>query len=392
MSTEILVNVSAQETRVALVEGGTLREVFIERESRHGLVGNLYKGRVQRVLPGMQAAFVEIGLERTAFLHARDIEMLDRGRAPKDSDDTPPATEVPPVPDIRELLHDGQQVLVQVVKDPMGTKGARLTTQISLPSRYLVLLPHTRTIGISAKIEGEEPRGRLRDTLEALVQETEASCGFILRTAGESASREALKADMIFLSRLWDVISMTAKDAPTGSMVYGDLPMEMRILRDLLGTDVDRVRIDDAESVDAVKKFTGQFLPEATDRITLHSSQSPLFDLYGVEDELNRALGRRVDLKSGGYLIIDQTEAMTTVDVNTGAYVGHRNLEDTIFKTNQEAAQAVARQLRLRNLGGIVIIDLLPPQTKEHGAVLDIGQNLLDLALKRERFLVLSVF
>lgn len=370
MSTEILVNVATQETRVALVEGGALQEVFVQRESRHGLVGNLYKGRVQRVLPGMQAAFVEIGLDRTAFLHARDIQPLDHddngqpGPAKPDGGPTPE-------PRISELLTEGQDVLVQIVKDPMGQKGARLTTQISIPSRYLVLLPHgpqsgNQQVGISVKIEDSDERDRLRGLVEDIVQEEGADTGFIVRTAGEGASREALRADVLFLTKLWRSIRLAAHEARTGAMVYGDLPMVMRILRDLLGTQVDRVRIDSQASYEQVMRFARRFLPEVSDRIELHGSDGPIFDLFGVEDELARALERKVPLKSGGYLVIDQTEAMTTVDVNTGAFVGRSTLEETIFKTNLEAAQAVARQLRLRNLGGIIIVDFIDMEDAAH--------------------------
>ena len=372
MSTEILVNVSAQETRVALVEGGALQEVFVQRESRHGLVGNLYKGQVQRVLPGMQAAFVEIGLDRTAFLHARDIQPLDHD-AGEDagSEAQPKATPPSPEPKISELLTEGQDVLVQIVKDPMGQKGARLTTQISIPSRYLVLLPHGQQsggqqVGISVKIEDEAERARLRELVEAIVAEEGADTGFIVRTAGEGASRDALRADVLFLTKLWRSIRLAAHEARTGAMVYGDLPMVMRILRDLLGTQVDRVRIDSQASYEQVVRFARRFLPEVSDRIEYHDSDGPIFDLFGVEDELARALERKVVLKSGGYLVIDQTEAMTTVDVNTGGFVGRSTLEETVFKTNLEAAQAVARQLRLRNLGGIIIVDFIDMEDTAH--------------------------
>ena len=353
MSTEILVNVTTQETRVALVESGLVQEVFVQRESRYSVVGNLYKGVVRRVLPGMQAAFVDVGLERTAFLHAHDIIPSDEASVGEE-------------PAINELVHEGQDVLVQVVKDPLGTKGARLTTQLSIPSRYLVLLPYSDHVGISARIEDDGERGRLKTALEQVLAEEQTTTGFIVRTAGEGASLEALRSDVQFLTKLWDSIRRSAKDAPKASMVYGDLPMVMRILRDLLGTDVDRVRIDAPESYEQVVRFARRFIPEASDRIELFDGEGPIFDLYSVEDEINRALDRKVMLKSGGYLIIDQTEAMTTVDVNAGSFVGHRNLEETIFKTNLEAAQSLARQLRLRNLGGIIIVDFIDMQDEEH--------------------------
>lgn len=351
MSEEILVNVTPQETRLALVENGVLNEIFIERDSSRGLVGNIYKGRIQRVLPGMQAAFVEVGLERTAFLHASDI-------AHENCDTS--------VSSIRELVNEGDEVLVQVVKDPLGTKGARLTTQISIPSRYMVLMPFSDHVGVSARIEDEAERQRLKSLVEQARKSLDLACGFIVRTAGEGADAEALAADMAFLGKLWNSISEHALRVSAGTLVHGDLPLVMRMLRDLMGTKVHRVIIDSRENWRRVVSFARRFLPESADRIELYQGERPIFDLYNVEDELQRALDRKVPLKSGGYLIIDQTEAMTTVDVNTGGFVGHRNLEETIFKTNLEAAQGIARQLRLRNLGGIIIIDFIDMVDAEH--------------------------
>ncbi len=354
MSNEILVNIGPQETRVALVEQGVLQEVFVQRSSRHGLVGNIYMGKVERVLPGMQAAFVEVGLDRTAFLHASDVQCHANG-------DT-----VRVEPAIRELLADGEKVLVQVIKEPLGSKGARLTTQLSIPSRYLVFLPYSEHIGVSAKIEDEAERNRLKDCIAGLIADTGCEGGFIVRTAGEGVACEDMRADVEFLHKLWSSIQAAATTAEPGDLVHGDLPLVMRILRDLIGTDVERVRIDDAEGWRRCVEFARRFVIEAVDRVELHESPAPIFDLYGVEDELQRALDRKVPLKSGGHLIFDQTEAMTTVDVNTGAYVGYRNLEETIFKTNLEAAQTIARQLRLRNLGGIIIIDFIDMADETH--------------------------
>ena len=353
MSGEILVNVAPRETRVALLEGGQLLEVFVQRADRHGLVGNVYLGSVRRVLPGMQAAFIDIGLERTAFLHVSDIEQAAR----QDGDASQ---------DIRRYLHEGQQLLVQVLKDPLGSKGARLTTQISIPSRYLVLLPDGAGGGVSVKIEDDLERERLKQLLARLVTEHGVSGGYIARTAAEGASEEALAADLQFLARLWQSVLEQTRSANSGTLVHGDLPLVMRILRDLLGTQVERVRIDSREGWQSVRQFALNFVPEMAERIELYESEGPIFDLYGVEDEIARALDRKVPLKSGGYLIFDQTEAMTTVDVNTGAYVGHRNLEETILKTNLEATQAIARQLRLRNLGGIIILDFIDMQDAAH--------------------------
>jgi ribonuclease G len=355
MSTEILVNIGQQETRVALVEGGAAQEIHVQRASRHGLTGNIYKGIVQRVLPGMQAAFVEIGLERTAFLHVADMLPIMPGNGD-------------PEPSIMQLLHEGQEVLVQVLKDPLGTKGARLTTLLSIPSRYLVLLPHERHVGVSARIEDDAERERLKTVLDALQSRMAPEFGVIARTAAEGADSEALETDVGFLLRLWRSISDKAAANRPGTLVHGDLPLSMRILRDLLGTDVERVRIDSAEECRRVKQFAQLFVPHAAPLIELYEGAAPIFDLYGVEDDINRALNRRVDLKSGGHLVIDQTEAMTTVDVNTGAYIGHRNLDETVLKTNLEAAQAIARQLRLRNLGGIIIIDFIDMKSEDHRA------------------------
>jgi ribonuclease G len=339
---------------VALVEGGAAQEIYVQRAARHGLVGNIYKGLVKRVLPGMQAAFVDIGLERTAFLHVAD--MLDA------------ETHAAPLPPVERLLHEGQQVLVQILKDPLGSKGARLTTQLSVPSRYLVLMPFEKHVGISAKIEDEAERTRLKGMLEVLVAELSPQWGVIARTAAEGSDAEALRQDLLFLTRLWSAVSVQLQTAQPGQLVHGDLPLSMRILRDLLGTAVERVRIDNAEEARRVQQFARVFVPEAAAKIEAYSGQAPIFDLYGVEDELNRALERKVDLKSGGHLVIEQTEAMTTIDVNTGAFTGHRNLEETIVKTNLEAASAIARQLRLRNLGGIIIIDFIDMRGEDHRA------------------------
>jgi ribonuclease G len=364
MSTEILVNIAPQETRVALVESGVVQEAYVQRASRHGLVGNLYMGRVQRVLPGMQAAFIDIGLERTAFLHAADMVRVQEGcEAGAGAAPGRAATA-----SISELLHEGQDLLVQILKDPLGSKGARLTTLPSIPSRYLVLLPHDRHVGVSARIEDSAERERLKSLVAEQVARIAPEYGVIVRTAGESASAEALEQDLQFLVKLWQSIQNQCRSAVPGTLVHGDLPLSMRILRDLLGTDVDRVRIDSSSEFQRVRAFAERFIPEAADIIEHYVGSAPIFDLFGVEDDLNRALNRRVDLKSGGHVVIDQTEAMTTVDVNTGGFTGHRNLEETIVKTNLEAAQAIARQLRLRNLGGIIIIDFIDMESEEHRA------------------------
>jgi ribonuclease G len=354
MSTEILVNIGLQETRVALVESGMAQEIHVQRASRHGLTGNIYLGRVQRVLPGMQAAFIEVGLERTAFLHVADMWPGAQGEAEP--------------PSISRLLTEGQSLLVQVIKDPLGTKGARLSSLLSVPSRYLVMLPFEPHVGVSARIEDEAERERLKTLLTDLRAELAPQFGVIARTAAENADAEALANDLRFLVRLWGAISEQSKTARPGTLVHGDLPLSMRILRDLLGTDVDRVRIDNPEECRRVKQFAQVFVPQAAARIELYEGAAPIFDLYGVEDDINRALARKVDLKSGGHLVIDQTEAMTTIDVNTGGYLGNRNLEETVLKTNLEATQAIARQLRLRNLGGIIILDFIDMREDDHRA------------------------
>jgi ribonuclease G len=356
MTVELLVNVTPQEVRVAVVENGMLQEVFIERARRRGLVGNIYKGVVSRVLPGMQAAFVDIGLERAAFLHASDIAVAVDGVKIEQSAN---------VESITRLLQEGQQIPVQVIKDPLGTKGARLTTHITIPSRYLVFMPEAHNIGVSQRIEDESERQRLRDIVLAARGE-DSSGGFIVRTAAEKAGEEAIASDLRFLQRLWSSVQARIATAGPGEVIHEDLPLVLRVLRDISDADVEKLRIDSRETFQRVEDFVRKFTPELADKLEYYPGERPIFDLYGVDDEIQKALERKVQLKSGGYLIIDQTEAMTTIDVNTGAYVGHRNLEETIFKTNLEAAQAIVRQLRLRNLGGIIIIDFIDMQNEEH--------------------------
>lgn len=351
MSEEILVNVTPPETRVAVIENGVVQEIIIERTQRKGLVGNIYKGKVCRVLPGMQAAFVDIGLERAAFLHASDISNGDSFNS--DSD-------------INTLVREGAEVIVQVVKDPLGTKGARLTTHISIPSRYLVFMPELANIGVSQKIEDETERNRLRDIVTGFVGDLSLSGNFIIRTAAEGVDEETLKSDIRFLTRLWHAIQDRLQTSPVRQLIHEDLPLYLRSLRDLITADVERLRIDSRESWQKLTQFAEKLIPDSPVKIEYYPGERPIFDLYGVEDEIQKALERKVVLKSGGYLIIDQTEAMTTIDVNTGAFVGHRNQEETIFKTNMEAAQAICRQLRLRNLGGIIIIDFIDMVEEEH--------------------------
>src|SRR6185503_17012101 len=364
---EILSNVTPRETRVALVDGGVLQEIYVERTRRRGLVGNIYKGTVTRVLPGMQAAFIELGLARTAFLHASDIGRPQQHAEEGGSD----GHTHPPAPDIRSLLHEGQQVLVQVLKDPLGTKGARLTTRISIPSRYLVYMPEGHGIGLSARIEDEAERARLKQHIDAFAPGLAAG-GYIARTAAEGAEPEALRADMLFLNKLWESVKEAGGRAKPGELVHEDLPLALRILRDVSSEEVKGVQVDSEETAQRMRQFTGMFMPGMGARIGVHTGHKSIFEQQGVEEEIQRALERKVTLKSGGHLVIDQTEAMTTIDVNTGAYVGKSTLEDTILKTNLEAAQAIARQLRLRNLGGIIIIDFIDMDDEGHKqAVLD---------------------
>ncbi|HEX5048404.1 MAG TPA: ribonuclease G [Gammaproteobacteria bacterium] len=360
MKEEILINATAREVRAALVESGVLQEVLIERTSRRGLVSNIYKGRVSRVLPGMQAAFVELGLERTAFLHASDIA---RGSDVERGDDAPAAGRDA---DIREFVHEGQELLVQVLKEPLGTKGARLTTYITIPSRYLVMTPKGAGVGVSSRIEDESERERLRLTVEELIAAESSPGGYIIRTAAEGAPRESLHADMLFLAKLWRTIDERAAVTPPGELVYEDLPLPLRVLRDSSSPDIARVRVDSEPMFVRLKEFATTFAPHLVPLIELYVEARPIFDVYGIDEEIDRALHRKVPLKSGGHVVFDQTESMTTIDVNTGAYVGHRNLEETIFRTNLEAAVAIARQLRLRNLGGIIIIDFIDMTEEEH--------------------------
>ena len=356
MSEEILINSTPSETRVALVENGMLQEVWLERASQTGYIGNIYKGQVSRVLPGLQAAFIEIGLERTAFLHARDMVRQD----PVAVGEEPPTE-----PQIQDLLRQGDEVIVQVIKDPLGSKGARLTTNISIPSRFLVLLPDCDVIGISTRIEEDSERSRLKELVRTLRSDNDAH-GYIVRTNAEGVNDFALSADMVYLGKVWQTVQERSVTAGPASCVFEDLSLSRRALRDMMHEDVERVRIDSNDALEGVREFARRFVPDWLERIEEYSAERPIFDLFGVEDEIENALKPTVPLKSGGYLVFDQTEAMTTIDVNTGGFVGYRNLEETIYKTNLEAAQAIARQLRLRNLGGIIIIDFIDMSDEEH--------------------------
>jgi ribonuclease G len=351
VSDEILLNVTAQETRVAVIQQGVVQELHVERLTGRGLVGNIYLGVVSRVLPGMQSAFIDIGLDRAAFLHVADIwEHRQNSETPRP---------------IERLLHDGQRVLIQVIKDPIGTKGARLSTQISIAGRLLVYLPQECHIGISQRIEDEAERAHLRERLQHLLPEDEKG-GFIIRTMAEAASDREMLADIEYLRRIWRVIQERSTVAGAPALLYQDLNLSLRVLRDIANDETARILVDTRESFEKLETFAADYTLNFRDRIHHYSGERPLFDLYGIEDEIERALARRVPLKSGGYVIVDQTEALTTIDVNTGGFVGGRSFDDTIFKTNLEAAHVIARQLRLRNLGGIIVVDFIDMENSTH--------------------------
>ena len=354
MTEELLINVTPQETRVATVENGMLTEIWIERVRKIGLVGTIFQGTVKRVLPGMEAAFVDIGLEKAAFLHVSDIQVPRVADADQDA----------PAPGIARLLTEGQTLAVQVSKDPLGTKGARVTSNLTAPSRFLVMMPFEDNIGISVRIENEDERERLRKIVEEL--RGDRSIGFILRTAAEGVDRASLAQDMEYLDKVWAGVQKRRQEVAPGSVIFRDLPLVQRMMRDMNRNEVERIRIDSRETYRQCVNFCDEYVPELSSCLEHYPGERPIFDLHGVEDEIDKALNRRVMLKSGGYLIIDQTESMTTIDVNTGGFVGKHNLEETIFKTNLEAAQAIARQLRLRNLGGIIIIDFIDMSVLEH--------------------------
>jgi ribonuclease G len=351
MTEEILINVTPQETRVAVMQQGVVQELHIERGSQRGQVSNVYVGKVKRVLPGMQSAFIDIGLERSAFLHVADIwENQHNGDAAKP---------------IEKVLFEGQSLLVQVIKDPIGTKGARLSTQLSFAGRLLVYLPQESHIGISQRIENEEERESLRAQLQQVLPAGHKG-GYIIRTLAEAASDDELRADVAYLDKLWSNLQQQSQRLPPPSLLYKELDISLRVLRDCVNEETTRILVDSRETHERLLAFAHDYIAEAIPKLEHYVGARPLFDLYTVEEEIERALSRRVDLKSGGYLIIDQTEALTTVDVNTGGFVGVRNFDDTIFKTNLEAAQVIARQLRLRNLGGIIICDFIDMDTAEH--------------------------
>lgn len=359
MSEEILINVTNVETRVALIENGLLQEIYVERHNNRGHVGDVFIGKVVRVMPGMEAAFVDIGLEKAAFIHASDICAIDNEGYEVRFESHKA---------IHELVREGQHIVVQVAKDAISTKGARLTTHLTLPSRNLVFLPRSTHRGISQRLEDQAERERLTMQLQQCLDEEgwDDRGGFIIRTAAENASATEFKEDIRFLKRLWGKVAERIERNEGIKTVYRDVPLYMRTVRDLITPQIEKIRIDNRQSYDEMVQFLDDFIPDSSTAIEAYAGARPIFDVYGIEDEINKALGRQVKLKSGGDLVIDQTEAMTTVDVNTGGYLGSRNHAETILKTNLEAATAIARQLRVRNLGGIIIIDFIDMIDIEH--------------------------
>ncbi|HBC48377.1 ribonuclease G [Litoricolaceae bacterium] len=350
MRHEILLNFTPLETRVAVVEQGMLQEILIERATHRGLVGNVYLGQVVRVLPGMQACFVDIGLDRSAFLHTKDF----------------PSSQETHERSIQQLVTEGQSLLVQVIKDPVGSKGARLTAEVSLPARHLVLMPFATHVGISQRIDDEATREHLKTIAVEALRAQNLECGVIIRTAGDGQTTDDLEEDLVYLKRVWDNILKEQQTAKAPALLFEELPLTHRMIRDQIRRETDRVFIDSLETYTKLSQFASKFMPELSHLIQHYQGDRPIFDLYQIEDEIEKALSRQVELKSGAYLVVDQTEAMTTIDVNTGRFVGAHTLEQTVFRTNLEAAVAIGRQLRLRNLGGMVVIDFIDMDDDEH--------------------------
>lgn len=350
MRHEILLNFTPLETRVAVVEQGMLQEILIERATHRGLVGNVYLGQVVRVLPGMQACFVDIGLDRSAFLHTKDF----------------PSSQETHERSIQQLVTEGQSLLVQVIKDPVGSKGARLTAEVSLPARHLVLMPFATHVGISQRIDDEATREHLKTIAVEALKAQNLECGVIIRTAGDGQTTDDLEEDLGYLRRVWDNILKEQQTAKAPALLFEELPLTHRMIRDQIRRETDRVFIDSLETYTKLSQFASKFMPELSHLIQHYQGDRPIFDLYQIEDEIEKALSRQVELKSGAYLVVDQTEAMTTIDVNTGRFVGAHTLEQTVFRTNLEAAVAIGRQLRLRNLGGMVVIDFIDMDDDEH--------------------------
>ena len=390
MSAELIINVTEGEVRVALLENGTLAELFYERDRGLGIVGNIYNGRVVKVLPGMDAAFVDIGLDKAAFLYVADVRSEEDVAPFLPADETvvvdeefvlteDELDEALPPPQIADLLQEGQDILVQVSREPMGTKGARVTTYNSLPGRYLVLLPTVDHVGISRKIEDETERQRLKELVTEIKPE---GMGLIVRTVSEGKDEGALKHDLKFLSKLWDNINQKKDKTKSLNLVYQDLRLVQRIIRDLYSDEIDRLVVDSDECYHDLKDFIASYFPDLHCEIERYTGIQPIFQAYDIELEVNKALEQKVWLKSGGYIVIESTEALTAIDVNTGRFVGKKNLEDTILKTNLEAAKEIAFQMRLRNIGGIIIIDFIDMEIKTHRERVNVA---LEEALKRDK-------
>lgn len=385
MSNELIINVTSDETRVAFLEKGVLSELFVERSREIGIMGNIYKGKVQRVLPGMNAAFVEIGEDKAAFLYATDFSEELKGfeEDPEDEEEKKESPEGEEGPkkgngapkskrgyrwigkeSIHKSLKGGQEILVQVTRDQISTKGARITSHISLPGRFLVYMPTWGKIGVSKKIESYEERYRLRQTIRKLRGKNGG--GFIVRTASEGATEEELAQDVEFLVRLWGEILEKKDSSKAPALIQPELNASLRILRDLYSADIHKIIVDDPEEYEKTHKFLQNLMPELTSNLELYSKPEPIFDHFGIESEINRALKKKVWLKSGGYLIFDETEALTTIDVNTGRFTGKKNLEETILRNNQEALEEIAYQIKIRNLGGIIILDFIDMEKRSN--------------------------
>jgi ribonuclease G len=379
MANELIINVTPQETRVALLEDRALSELYIERTRDRGIVGNIYKGKVMKVLPGMQAAFVDVGLERSAFLYVSDVSGRVEDYEEMGFHGEEIAIYFNPSSPIEDLLSEGQEIMVQVSKEPLGTKGTRITSHVTLPGRYLVFMPTVDHIGVSRRIKDEKERRRLREVVQAIKP---PSGGFIVRTASEGAEMEEIRNDMEFLLHLWENVQRRRENQPSPSLIHSDLTMVLRAIRDILSPQVNRIVIDSKGEYDNIISFINTYMPRQKYEITLYENREPIFDAYGIEMEIDKISGRKVWLKSGGYIVIDMAEALVAIDVNTGRYVGKRNLADTILKTNLEAAKEIAYQLRLRNIGGIIIIDFIDMEREGDREKV---YQVLEEALKKDR-------